>query len=361
MFLSPIYIVAILSSLLTTFYYKKRQLAYFGCFFLLFLGVMRGVQVGTDCWGYQPDYIIIKKVTDGKYLYHKFEIGFVALIAYFKNYVTTLYLPFVSFLFAVFFGGCTKFISLKKAHLGIALFILLAFSHYFYAYNIMRQMFALGLILFSLGNLYRQKYVKFFVLVVVICILFHKSSILAVLLVPLHYYLVKKQGTVSKKWLYWAVITTFVFFFVADLTLKKYFAAFAGLFYDRYESYMLGMVGKQGLGYTYMGCQSLFALALIYMHNENKKYNFEFIVYILGVCVFNFFSSFSIVATRIAESFLIFNIVLFPLMMTDKTNRNLKYIRFAIIITGIIMFFYNYGLNNHGLVNPYYMESRFVE
>lgn len=359
--LSPIYYVAILASLLTTLFYKKKKAAYSVALFLVFLGVMRGVEVGTDCLGYQIDYYIVKKITDAKYLYHKFEIGFVALIAFFKFFITPLYLPFVSCLFIIFFAGVKKFITLKNAPLGIALFIILAFSHYFYAYNIMRQMFALGLILLFLPFLYQQKYVKFLVSVVLICFLFHKSSILAVLLVPLHYYIVKKERKVPKKALYCAVILSFVFFFIADITLKKYFAAFAGLFYSRYEGYMLGAMGKQGLGYAYMGCQSLFALALIYWHKGNEKYNFEFVVYIVGVSLFNFFSSFSVVATRVAESFLIFNIVLFPLMMTDKTNRNLKYIRLAIIVTGLVLFFYNYGINNHGLVNPYYIESRFAE
>lgn len=361
MYLSPIYFVAIIGSLLTSYLYTKKTIVFLWGLFLLLLGVLRGVEVGTDCLGYQLDYTIIKNVTDGKFLYHKFEIGFIGLIALFKQYITTLYLPFVSFLFVVFFCGVWKFISYKKAPLGIAFFVLLAFSHYLYSYNIMRQMFALGLILFCMPLLYQKKYVFFSVLSLLICFMFHKSSILALGLVPLHILYEKKGFFSQKRTMYWAVLGSFVFFFIADLTMKKYFASFAGLFYSRYEGYMLGMLGKQGLGFVYMGCQSLFAIVLIYLFNGNKKYEFEFIVYVLGVAVFNFFSSFSVVATRIAETFLIFNVVLFPFMITDKTNKNSRYIRMAIIITGLVLFFYNFGMNNHGQVNPYYFESRFAE
>lgn len=360
--LSPIYLLLLTLASVFAFFYKNKMLAWALCVFMFVLAVFRGVEVGTDCLGYQKDYYIIKSVFDGNKIFHSFEIGFVGLIALFKQYVTSLYLPFVSVLFCVFWFGFLKFIKYYNIPLSLALFFLLTQSHYFYAYNIMRQMMALGLIVSVISWLYEKKYVKFCLYVIIVSMLFHKSSIIFAFLCVIHHYYHKCPKFFSKKNMYIAVILSFLFFFTADQTSMGMLASMAGLFYSRYEQYLLGSIGTGvETGYLFMGCQSLFVLALIFLYNNNERNKFEFIVYITGIVIFNVLSAISVVATRVAECFLVFNTVLFPMLMLDKTNKRLKWIRIVIVVVSLVLFFYRYGVKNDGLVNPYYFESRFEE
>ena len=145
--MSVIYIIALLVLLISIYYYKKKSLAVICLIFLYLLGAMRGIEVGTDTLGYADDYNFIIQVRDGNYILHTFEKGFIVLIYLFKKYVTHEYLPFVTFMFTVFFAGVMRLLSYTKVPYALGLYFLFTLGFYFGAYNVMRQMMAIGIIL----------------------------------------------------------------------------------------------------------------------------------------------------------------------------------------------------------------------
>ena len=347
--ISPEYIILLIVVMVAVF----RQSKFWVCasmFLMLLLAVCRGKTVGTDYLGYYDDFCLIHDISNSsKLIYHNFEVGFIALIYWYKK-ITDNYLLFGSLIFLPFFFGCLKFMKVSKVNIAYGLFIFYTYGFYFSSYNIMRQMMCIGLILFFINWLYRKKYLHFAIMVIVFSILFHRSSVVMLLLIPIHYYACKVE-TINKKLLYIITIASYALYYLgANL--------FVGIF-----SSIVSFVGLSSYGEGYLRTDSeggntvslmytLLALIIIFCKNpRNVRFPlFAFIAYIL---IFNILNIIPTFASRAAWGLFFFAIVLIPQMLADKGTLHRKLFFAAAMTFGLGYFFYAYYINNFGEINPY--------
>lgn len=354
--LSPIYACLLLTLSLSACYPKNKPLLYFNILLMWVLALFRDITVGTDTLGYSDDYQMLHGFDDIYKIRHDFEIGFVALIVWFKKCITPEYLPFVSLIFIPFFAGCLRFISYKKVSFPLALFFLFTWGAYFFAYNGMRQMMVLGIVLLFIPWLYQRKYVKFAIAVLITALLFHRSGAIMLSLIPVHYWITVKDRFPAKKWLYMMVWISFVMFFIGKTFLQNLLVPIISLYDVTYTGYILGNESVE-LGFMYNLGQSLAASLLIFLYRKGRM-NFEMFLFILGISVYNIMGMFSLYGPRLAIYWTIFGIVLIPQVLTNR-NRKTKQEQMCIFIFicyAFINFFYSYHFNNFGEVNPYVLR-----
>lgn len=354
MYISPVYIWLLVFLCVSVCFPKNKPLIYLNIAFMLFLGVMRGITVGTDCLGYSFDYYILDSFKDVYKIRHSFEIGFIALIIGFKKCITEDYLPFVSLIFIPFFWGCLKFIHYRRESFPLALFFLYTWGHYFAAYNIMRQMMALGIMLIFMPLLYKRKYLYFSFAVIVTALLFHQSGLFMLFLIPLHYYVSVRQRFPSKRLLYLALIVSFSTFFVGKTYLQSILSPILLLFDSNYIGYILGYEEEE-LGFTANLGQTLIACMLVYLYRRGKM-DMEMVAFTAAVVLYNLLGIFSSAAPRLTEYWTIFGIVLFPYFINENKTRNKKVFLLILFLYSLIRFFNAYYINNAGEINPYVLR-----
>lgn len=355
MFISPIYVCLLLLLALSVIFPQKRILIYVNILILFAMGVFRGVTVGYDCWGYSADYHILNDFKDIYKIAHDFELGFVALIVWFKKVVTEDYLPFVSLLFIPFYCGCLKFMHYKDISYPLALFVLYTWGFYFFAYNAMRQMMVVGIILLFIPWLYKEKYVKFAAVVIVTALLFHRSAVIMLMLIPFHYWVAVKGVFPAKKWLYILVLGSFAMFFVGKTFLQNLLLPIVLLYDSSYSYYILGYEVEE-LGFMYNLGQAIAACLLIFMYKRGAM-DFEMWVFILGIAVYNIMGMFSTYGFRLALYWTIFGVVLIPHILQFRNRGISKSVAFYCFMAyTFYRFFYSYYLNNIDAVNPYLLR-----
>ena len=354
MYISPVYIYLLASLGVSVCFPKNKFLIYLNITLMLFLGIMRGITVGTDCLGYSFDYYILDNFGDVYKIYHSFEIGFVTLIIYFKKYITEDYLTFVSCLFIPFFWGCLKLIHYRKQSIPLALFFLYTWGYYFAAYNIMRQMMALGIMLFFMPLLYKGKYLKFSISVIITALLLHQSGLFMLLLIPLHYIVTVRQIFPCKKVLYAALVVSFASFFVGKAYLQSLLNPFLALFDTKYVNYVLGFEEEE-LGLIGNLGQTLVACMLVYLYRRGKM-DMEMIAFTVAVVLYNLLGIFSSAAPRLTQYWTILGIVLLPYFVNENGTRKKKIFLLVLFSYSLLRFFNAFYVNNAGEINPYILR-----
>lgn len=351
--ISPIYVCLLLTLSLSVCFPKNKPLLYFNILLMWVLALFRDITVGTDTLGYSDDYQMLHGFDDIYKIRHDFELGFVALIVWFKEYITTDYLPFVSLIFIPFFAGCLRFINFKQVSFPLALFFLYTWGAYFFAYNGMRQMMVLGIVLLFIPWLYQRKYAKFAIAVIITALLFHRSGIIMLSLIPVHYWITVKGRFPAKKWLYAMVWISFAMFFIGKTFLQKLLVPIISLFDVTYTSYILGNESVE-LGFMYNLGQSLATSLLIFLYKRGET-DFEMLLFIIGISVYNIMGMFSVFGPRLAIYWTIFGIALIPRVLTnlDKKRKQEQICAFIFICYTLVIFLYSYHFNNFGEVNPY--------
>ena len=313
--------IILFAFILIAVFTKSKIWTYIAIITMLVLGVCRDRTVGTDFYDYIYDFRLIQNVeTASNVIRHSFEIGFIWLIYLYKKF-TTSYLLFGSIIFLPFFFGCLKLIKDSRVNYAYAIFVLYTYGLYFSAYNIMRQMMCIGIILFFISWLYKQKYLKFAVAIVICSTLFHKSSIILLLTIPIHYY-TQKIERINKKLLYVCVLSSFAIYFLGSEFFIEIFStglSFLGM--SRYGSNYLTIEGEGGN--TVSAMYTLFALIVIYCKNPDTA-KFQTYTFIASIVIFNLFNIMPTYASRIFWGLFIFSIVLIPDMLTDKGTRHKK-------------------------------------
>lgn len=352
--LSPIY-VFLLVSLFTGFITENKRITTFNILFMLCLGIMRAITVGTDCLGYRADFVIFDSFKDEWKLEHDFEPGFLALIWLFKHYIVNNYPLFVSLIFFPFMLGSLAFIKRKQVLASIALFVLFMWGFYFNAYNIMRQMMCVGLLLYCTMWLDKGKYYLYIFSCILISYLFHTSGVVMILLAPLHYLWKKHKIDLSHKlWLWSALIGSWILFFYGKTFLQGILMPVILAIDGSYQNYIVNE--NKDLGYLFSLGQTLIACYLVYFHKRGQM-DFELSVFVLGVVFYNLMSMFSVYAPRVAIYFLIYAIVFIPNLIQSvkesQSKRQYKLLLFGVIAYSFYRFISMYCLNNTGEVNPY--------
>lgn len=352
--ISPIYIILLVLLCLSVCFHKNKVLLYFNMSLMLVMGILRDFTVGTDIQVYFEHYRFLNDYND---IFDAdndaFEPGFIALIVLFKKFIGGEYLTFISLVFIPFFLGFMKFIFYRKVSVPLALLFFYMWGFYFNGYNLMRQMLAIGTIMFFIPLLYERKYWKFSVAVVITALLFHKSSVVMLLLIPFHYWTTVKNKFPAKKWLHALVIASFAMFFVGKTYFQSALMPLVALYDAHYSYYIMGLETEE-LGYTFNLGQSLAACLLIYIYKK-KSMDFEMLVFTFGVAVYNIMGMFSAFGPRLAMYWTLFGVVLFPCIMSRVNRKKIKELMytFVFIIYLSIRFFYNYHFNNIDEVNPY--------
>lgn len=352
--ISPIYIFLLVLLCLSVCFHKNKVLLYFNMSLMLVMGILRDFTVGTDIHVYFEQYRFLHDYDDILGADNtSFEPGFIALIVLFKDFVKGEYLTFISLVFIPFFLGFMKFISYRKVSAPLALLFFYMWGIYFNGYNAMRQMLAIGTTLFFIPLLYERKYLKFAVATVITALLFHKSSVVMLLLIPFHYWTTVKDKCLSKKWLYALVAMSFAMYFTGKMFLQSILEPLVMLFDARYSYYIMGNE-TEDLGFTFNLGQSLAACLLIYLYKK-RSMNFEMMVFIFGIAVYNIMGMFSAFGPRLAMYWTLFGVVLFPDIMSHVNRRKIKELAcaFVFIIYLFVRFFYSYHFNNIDEVNPY--------
>ena len=318
---------------------------------MLVLAVFREKTVGTDFLGYYEDFCLIQNLEHSpKIIFHKFEIGFLVLIYLYKQ-ISNDYLLFGSLVFLPFFYGCIKFLNVSKVNIAYGLFVLYTFGFYFTCYNIMRQMMCIGFILMFIGRLYKSEYLKFSIIVVLFSILIHNSSIIMLLLIPIHYYVTKIEN-VNKKLLYISVIGSFALYYIgANFFINILTPIISALGLSRYGAAYLRTDYGEG-GNMVSAMYTLFALIVIYCKNPDKS-KFYIYAFIASIVLFNLANLIPTYASRIYWGLFVFSIPLISNMLEDKETKYRRLFKFVVIIFGLGYFFYAYYLSNFGEINPY--------
>lgn len=346
--ISPEYIILLIVVIMAVFRQSKFWVRA-SIFLMLLLAVCRGKTVGTDYLGYYDDFCLIHDISNSsKLIYHNFEVGFIALISWYKK-ITDNYLLFGSLIFLPFFFGCVKLIRESKVNLACGLFVLYTYGLYFTGYNIMRQMMCIGFVLFFIGWLYRCKYWHFATAVIILSMLFHKSSVIMLALIPIHHY-VQKIPKINKKYLYIAVVVSFTLYYLGANYFVGIFSAivsFVGL------DYGVGYLRTDGEGGNMVSLMyTLLALITIYCKNPTTA-KFPTYTFVASIVLFNLLNIMPTFASRAFWGLFVFCIVLIPDMLADKGTLHKRLFAATVFVFGLGYFFYAYYFNNFGEINPY--------
>lgn len=347
--ISPEYIILLIVVIMAVFRQSKFWVRA-SIFLMLLLAVCRDITVGTDFLGYYEDFKIIKDPNNAKnIIYHSFEIGFIYLICLFKK-ITTDYLLFGSLIFLPFFFGCLKFMKVSNINMAYGLFIFYTYGFYFSGYNIMRQMMCIGLILSCIGSLYKNKYKYFVVIVIFFSLLFHRSSIIFLILIPIHYY-ATKIDMVNKKILYIIVILSYCTYYVGANFFLGIFSTFISTL--GLSDYSAGYLHTDSEGGNTVSLMYTFLTLLIIYCKSPCKGNFQILTFVFSIVLYNLLNIIPTYASRAVLGLMVFSTVLIPQMLMDKNTLHKKIFFPAVIIFGLGYFFYAYYINNFGEINPY--------
>lgn len=318
---------------------------------MIILGMMRGLEVGTDHLGYESDFYLIKTYKSINVMRHDFEIGYVSFILLFKKFSND-YLTFASLAIPVTLWGFWRFIEAFKVNKAYSLSLFYFSGMYFATFNVMRQMMAIGVILGFINWLLNKKYLKFGVLIIVISLLFHKSTLISLVLIPIHYYSAK-HAELPKKYIAIVAGVCFTAFFVGrefvqNTSLAILFSIGLG---DRYDGYLSGMSEGEISNLT-ATMLTIYFLLWLYFKKTNKNVFITWI-YFIYITSFNLFQMLDTAAGRISYPFWAFILVTIPKLIEELNGRK-KIIFIIISVIFYISYFTNsYVLNNMNGVNPY--------
>ena len=94
-FLSRTEVILGILLILACIFSNKRHFTNVAFIYMIILGMMRGLEVGTDHLGYESDFYLIKTFKSMNVMRHDFEIGYVSFMLLFKKF-SNKYLTFAS-------------------------------------------------------------------------------------------------------------------------------------------------------------------------------------------------------------------------------------------------------------------------
>lgn len=315
---------------------------------MTFMGVFRGLNVGSDHAGWEQDFYIIKSF--GSSYYHDFEIGYVSLILFFKHFSND-WLWFSGLTFLVPMIGTFYFIKQYKISYAWAIFIFYIFGIYFAAFNSMRQYMAICSIAAFSYLLNEKKYLIFALLTIAVALLLHKSTIIMLLLIPIHLFVQNKH--IHKVYLYLIIIFSYLLSYVdVKIIILPILAIldFIGLAGD-YSQYASSEAHLNSNIYALV--LTLYVLLLVFV-SDNNDFSSEKYTVVLFIVLYNIFNLLSIYGTRVAYPFEYYLIVYVP-MLLKKLNgtRNGIILKIATLVCGLGYFLACFAISNVSSVNPY--------
>lgn len=353
--LSIEYFLLLLLGFLACVFSKNRILCCMFITSIVVLAVFRDVNVGTDTLGYEDDFNLIHEIdTAKKIIYHSFELGFLWLIVLYKSIFGNHYLSFVSLIWILFFLSIYKFAKDNHVNKSLFFFLFVLYGYFFYSMNAIRQTMAIAFIYLMVPLLHKKKYIKFGVAVIIISYLFHRSELLALSFIPIHYFTKKYKNSRKKYILFFVVVSLITSFFCGTL-LSSLALKLIDLIpnVSIYENYVVGTMDK---GFFMVLLYNIFAI-YIYYSKPSKKYSFEWNIFLFSIIIYNVVTAFSVYAFRLYYVCNFMQILLLAQMVSDKETRHYRLFVFVVFILGLVLFVWRYGVNNIEGVNPYQFRT----
>lgn len=253
---------------------------------------------------------------------------------------------FLSSLIIMFFIFLT--ITYYEKYLSIPLSLFIYFMlYYLLTYNIVRQMIAVSIILFSYRYIMEHKFAKY-VIWVIIASLFHKSAIVCIFFYLLSFK--KDNGSKYMKYLFYLIICISPVIIGPILQLIENLG-FISLYSDRYD------IEFNGIGFGFLlDVIPAVVPALIFRKNiRNRNPEFDILINISLLTIpLRMMGYYQYWAIRLMHFSSIVQIILIPILIQSiksKRERVICYIFF--IAMYLIYFIYNFVINNDGEVFPY--------
>lgn len=344
------YIVILLLLLISFIFKRNRIVIYTTAAYMLFIGMFRDFSVGTDIQYYYNNFKYInfnpKSWNAGTY----FEPGFNVLTLFIKNYVSKDYMTYISLLFLYTFSITFCFFLKYSKDLSLSLYSFYTFGTYFIFMNAMRQSFAFATCLIIL-HLYIQKKNKilYIINILLATILFHNSMLIFLLIPFLN--IIYKKVNISKRKLYFFLIGSFLISTIFQDVLRNALNSFAFLF-GRFSGYILN---SQEQGRTTSLAYTLLGIFCVYFC-KNIKGKF-FMIYILGIIIYNFFGIFSTFSFRIALPFLFLSAICYSNISVVLPRKDKIIFNLTIMLLGFIYFYYSYIIKGYQEVYPYVQRN----
>lgn len=299
---------------------------------LLIIGGFRALSVGTDTLNYYELY----KYGDNIFDYVKgYEFLFTYLIyscwKYVDNYQVFIILTMLLSLSPIFWVAKKES---KNPILTILLYVLLYF--WFFSFNAIRQSIAMSFCLMGIVSLMKNKNIEFFLLLL-LGVFFHSSSIVVVV-----FYFIRNIN-VDRSLLMFIVIFSFI---IGLLPISSYIERLlpSGLIYINYF--------QEVKAETFSLTRLLLTFFCCYIIYKCKSENLLLKSFVLGVMLMNVLA-FSPVVARIAQYFLISQILLIPnIPLLNDTKKNRIIIKGISLAYAYVSFFYLLS-NNVSDVKPY--------
>lgn len=325
---------------------KKKIGLYASAIYILVIGTFRSNSVGTDVRLYGMNFYYTNFNPKSWNMGTDFEIGFNYLIASFKSLISDDYMFFVSVLFIYTFGLTAWFVKKYSPNISLSLLLIVLFGTMFVEFSAMRQFFALATALPFIDKYFKDKNTIFYIIsIILIGVLFHHSVIILAF-IPL----VVDKSFISKKIILLSLGGSYILAFVFQNVLANSLSSFSFLLNERYNTYATELAeAKEGNMALF---QTLIAAVIVwYSKNINNRI---LPIYVLGICCFNIFSSFSDVAPRAAMNLInVFMTIQAAVTVMEQKKVKRFVVGTFVIAAGLVYYFWCYYINGVYNVVPF--------
>ena len=346
-----IYIIVLTLILVATYAKEQEGWNRIVVFFLCFLGLFRSESVGKDVPGYLVNIHYTTWNSNTWNYYTNFEDGYNILIALW-NSLFDAPMIFLGLCNVVFVLSVNNFAKKNTENPNLFLLFLYLLGLYFQSYNIMRQYFALALILLSFAYIDIEKPTTIQKTILLISILivgyfFHNSIFVFVVLFV--YYLLPHKFITKKA--YYVILLFSMFFFLsknAIVYLEPYMPSF--ILNEKTTIYMHraleGEIENVYSNYRII-LDTIFVIYVVYIDKNKDVFTF---LLVMSQIVLNIISPLNPLFARVSTNFLCVSIiVLTRIYKSNILQKNIVY-SYCFII------FVNTLIKNYGNFIPYQLN-----
>lgn len=348
-------IVLVLSSL------SSKHNKYIEIVFILILSAFvffRDETVGTDTVGYCYNYLMLTDDQKSWNPFIIFEPGYNIFLTFFKDYISENPMDVFGFCGIIYVLGFYFYI--KKYDLNRTILLLLFFTlygSYFLSYNIIRQCFALGLIMLlfayiDIRNLNRKKRIILAIGISLIAFLIHNTMFICLIVLLNNTKIYKKLMT--KKVLIILLIISYILF-LSKVILNYVFPIinYFGMV-GKFANYMTRTISQgedSGFSSLKLTAITLFQIYTIYISKDTKNIFIFFSTF--AVIFLNLFVIIVMEMVRVYEIPMCLGLISFALPW-DYNKKEIKERIYCFISFSYMLFSYiNIIVKDYGAIEPY--------
>ena len=283
--------------------------------------------IGVDYLTYE---IHITNIQNSRMLYNPniyIEPGFQILVKICAAFITKdpIFIMCVMSLLTNFFF--LKAIYDQSENIELSVFFYLTWGYYFLTFNSIRSYFAMALALYSLRFIITKKY-KYFLVLIVIAALFHKSALICI---PFYIIANRKLKPLHFVFFILALMAVIIFKNQIEMLIFKIYPSYLGSVYDVNEFSYLNILK----GIAVVGLGSLFYKKVSTSKSLTLYFNLNFFVLVF-YCVCYWVPQ----ASRIGFYFNITAIIFIANLLKKTNDKDSKFfITFVFVVLSLLLFF----------------------